>query len=97
MFIVLVAEAREAFIKQFSSLEASTGMLSAQLHGITAALNCTVSLTEEEKEEKERKKDEGMRAVCQMFTSTAVMITGSQKQLKQALLDLDNMVGKSNT
>lgn len=85
-------EAREAFIKQFSSLEASTGMLSAQLHGITAALNCTVSLTEEEKEEKERKKDEGMRAVCQMFTSTAVMITGSQKQLKQALLDLDNMV-----
>ncbi|KAK7896102.1 hypothetical protein WMY93_021427 [Mugilogobius chulae] len=34
-------EAREAFIKQFASLESSTGELSAQLHGLAVTLNCT--------------------------------------------------------
>ncbi|XP_040915110.1 laminin subunit gamma-3 isoform X1 [Toxotes jaculatrix] len=83
-------EAREAFIKQFSLLEASTGTLLAQLHGITSTLNCSISMTEEEG--KERGKDEGSRAVCQTFTDTVFMIRASQKQLKQATLDLDNMI-----
>lgn len=89
-------EAREAFIKQFASLEASTGALSAQLHGITAALNCTDTsgLTQEGEDGwKEKGKDEGTRAaVCQMFTSTEVMIAASQRRLKKATLDLDDMV-----
>uniref|UniRef100_A0A3Q1H167 Laminin, gamma 3 n=1 Tax=Acanthochromis polyacanthus TaxID=80966 RepID=A0A3Q1H167_9TELE len=87
-------EAREAFIKQFSLLEASTGSLLAQLHGITSTLNCSISKTEEDG--KERRKDESGRGVCQTFTETLLMITASQKQLKQATLDLDSMVGHSN-
>ncbi|XP_044031394.1 laminin subunit gamma-3 [Siniperca chuatsi] len=83
-------EAREAFIKQFSLLEASTGTLLAQLHGITSTLNCSISMTGEER--KERRKDEGSRGVCQTFTETIFMIRASQKQLKQATLDLDNMI-----
>ncbi|XP_034565301.1 laminin subunit gamma-3 isoform X1 [Notolabrus celidotus] len=83
-------EAREAFIKQFSLLEASTGTLLAQLHSITSTLNCSISMTEEEREES--RKDEGSRAVCQTFTETISMIRGSQKQLKQATLDLDSMI-----
>uniref|UniRef100_A0A3B5B3F7 Laminin subunit gamma-3-like n=1 Tax=Stegastes partitus TaxID=144197 RepID=A0A3B5B3F7_9TELE len=83
-------EARETFIKQFSLLEASTGTLLAQLHGITSTLNCSISMTEEEG--KERRKDERSRGVCQTFTETLLMIRASQKQLKQATLDLDNMI-----
>lgn len=83
-------EARETFIRQFSLLEASTGSLLAQLHGITSTLNCSISKTEEDG--KERRKDESGRGVCQTFTETLLMITASQKQLKQATLDLDSMV-----
>nr|XP_020475128.1 laminin subunit gamma-3-like [Monopterus albus] len=83
-------EAREAFIKQFSLLEASTGKLLAQLQVITSALNCSISMTK--KEGKERRKNEGSRSVCQTFTETVFMIRASQKQLKQATLDLDNMI-----
>ncbi|XP_031173603.1 laminin subunit gamma-3 [Sander lucioperca] len=83
-------EAREAFIKQFSLLEASTGTLLAQLHGITSTLNCSISMTGEEG--KDRRKDEGSRGVCQTFTETMFMVRASQKKLKQATLDLDNMI-----
>lgn len=93
-FFVL-PEAREAFIKQFSLLEASTGTLLAQLHGITSTLNCSISMTEGERNES--RKDEGSKGVCQTFTETISMIRASEKQLKQATLDLDNMVGESNT
>ncbi|XP_053267613.1 laminin subunit gamma-3 [Pleuronectes platessa] len=79
-------EAREAFVKQFSSLEGSTGALLAQLHGITTTLNCSISMTEE------AGKDEGSSAVCQTFTDTVLMIRISQKQLKQAIVDLDSMI-----
>lgn len=92
--LFVLSEAREAFIKQFSLLEASTGTLLAQLHGITSTLNCSISMTEEEG--KERRKDEGSRGVCQTFTETVFVIRASQTQLKQATLNLDNMVGKSN-
>ncbi|KAK2819369.1 hypothetical protein Q5P01_024930 [Channa striata] len=81
-------EAREAFIKQFSLLEASTGTLLAQLYGITNSLNCSISMTEKE----EKEKDEGGRGVCRTFADTVSMIRASQKQLKQATLDLDNMI-----
>ncbi|XP_068190889.1 laminin subunit gamma-3 [Antennarius striatus] len=74
-------EAREAFIKQFSLLEASAGRLSAQLHGVTSALNCSGNVTDEEPV-----------AVCQTFTKTLSMMGASQEQLKQATLDLDNMI-----
>ncbi|KAM7392591.1 hypothetical protein PAMA_007618 [Pampus argenteus] len=83
-------EAREAFIKQFSLLEASTGTLLAQLHSVTSTLNCSISITEEEG--KERRKGEGSRDVCQTFTETVLAIRASQTQLKQATLDLDNMI-----
>lgn len=92
--LFVLSEAREAFIKQFSLLEASTRTLSAQLNSITTTLNCSISTTEEEG--KERRKDEGSRGVCQTFTETLFMVRASQKQLKQATLDLDNMVGESN-
>lgn len=87
-----LSEAREAFIKQFSLLEASTGTLLAQLHEITSALNCGMSMTEEEG--KERREDEESRGVCQTFTGTMFIVRASQRQLQQATLDLDNMVGK---
>ncbi|XP_032425902.1 laminin subunit gamma-3 [Xiphophorus hellerii] len=87
-------EAREAFIKQFSLLEASAGALSAQLHGITFALNCSISLTEEEDEEegKDGRKDEESTGACRTFTKILLMIRASRDQLKQATLDLDNVV-----
>ncbi|XP_028274254.1 laminin subunit gamma-3 [Parambassis ranga] len=79
-------EAREAFIKQFSLLEASTGALLAQLHDVTFTLNCSSSVKEKDG------KDERSRSVCQAFTETLLVIRASQKQLKQATLDLDNMI-----
>ncbi|MEQ2300951.1 hypothetical protein AMECASPLE_031029 [Ameca splendens] len=87
-------EAREAFIKQFSLLEASAGALSAQLHGITFALNCSISMTEEEdgKEGKDGRKGEKRRGACQTFTEILLMIRSSGDQLKQATLDLDNVI-----
>ncbi|XP_029024398.1 laminin subunit gamma-3 isoform X2 [Betta splendens] len=83
-----VQEARDAFLKQFSMLEASAGTLLAQLHGITASLNCSISVTEEEEEEEE---DEGS-SECRTFTGAVLAITASQGRLKQATLALDNMV-----
>lgn len=88
---LVFSEAREAFIKQFSLLEASTVKLLAHLHGITATLNCSISMRE--KEGNESRKDDENRGVCQTFTETIFMMSGSQKQLQQATLDLDNMVG----
>ncbi|XP_013862069.1 laminin subunit gamma-3 [Austrofundulus limnaeus] len=81
-------EAREAFIKQFSLLEASTGALLAQLHGVTVTLNCSVSALEEEG--KETKKDE--RGACQTLAETTLAIRASDEQLKQATLDLDSLI-----
>ncbi|KAM3873803.1 laminin subunit gamma-3 [Diretmus argenteus] len=85
-------EAREAFMKQLSMLEASTRTLSAQLHGITSALNCSINMTEDEGKEKGEKKNDGSKGACQTFTDSLFMITASQKQLKQATQDLDNMI-----
>ncbi|KAL6096645.1 lamc3 [Pungitius sinensis] len=87
-------EAREAFIKQFSLLGASHGALLAQLHGITSALNCSISVTEEEAKERRRrrKEEEGSRGVCHTFTQAALAVTASQKRLEEATLDLDNMI-----
>lgn len=89
----VISEAREAFVKQFSSLEASTGRLLARLHGITSALNCSLSVTEggRTRSEESGKTDEG---VCQSFSDAALVIRRSQKRLQQATLDLDNMVGR---
>ncbi|XP_029371382.1 laminin subunit gamma-3 isoform X2 [Echeneis naucrates] len=83
-------QAREAFIKQFSLLEAYTGTLLAQLHGITSTSNCSISMTEDEA--KERGKDEESRGLCQTLADTVLIIRASQKQLKQATLDLDNVI-----
>ncbi|KAM4720367.1 laminin subunit gamma-3 [Anableps anableps] len=87
-------EAREAFIKQFSLLEASAGTLSAQLHSIAFALNCSISMTEDEDGEdgKGERKDEKSREACQTFTEILLMIMASRDQLKQATLDLDNVI-----
>ncbi|XP_034047896.1 LOW QUALITY PROTEIN: laminin subunit gamma-3 [Thalassophryne amazonica] len=79
-------EAREALIKQFSLLEASAHTLLSQLHGITSALNCSISMTEDER------KNDGSGAACQTLTEYLFEIRTSQKQLKQATQDLDNMV-----
>jgi len=91
-FLVIFSEAREAFIKQFSSLEASAGTLLAQLHGITSTLNC--STTEEEEEEEGRKDGGSKQAVCRTFTETMSAVAASHKRLKQAALDLDSVVGE---
>ncbi|KAF7662191.1 hypothetical protein LDENG_00243610 [Lucifuga dentata] len=85
-------EAREAFIKQFSLLEASTRSLLAQLHGITSTLNCSISMAEDEGKEEGEREDEETRTVCQTFTEFVFIIRGSQKQLKLATYDLDNMI-----
>ncbi|CAG5867641.1 unnamed protein product [Menidia menidia] len=83
-------EARESFIKQFSLLENSTATLLAQLHGITFILNCSIITTEEDR--KDMRMDERSRDVCQTFTDTLLMIRASEKQLKQATQDMDNMI-----
>lgn len=88
----LLPEAREAFIKQFSLLEASTGTLLAQLHSVAVTSNCSVSVVEEEG--KDTKKDE--RSACRTLTETTLAVRTADKELKQATLDLDNMVGHSN-
>ncbi|KAM4634707.1 laminin subunit gamma-3 [Polymixia lowei] len=85
-------EAREAFVKQFPELEASTRALSAQLRSISAAFNCSVGATEEEGSGTGERKNAKSGGVCQTFTDSVFMIRASQKQLKQATLDLDNMV-----
>ncbi|XP_068430777.1 laminin subunit gamma-3 [Clinocottus analis] len=85
-------EAREAFIKQFSSLEASAGALLAQLHGVTITLNCGVGVTEEEGKERRRRKDGGSHGVCRAFAETTAVVAASHKQLTRATLDLDNMI-----
>uniref|UniRef100_A0A1A7X3X2 Laminin, gamma 3 n=1 Tax=Iconisemion striatum TaxID=60296 RepID=A0A1A7X3X2_9TELE len=81
-------EAQEAFIKQFSLLGASAGTLLAQLHGITFTLNCSISMTEGEDTEEDKRS----RRVCQTLTETALVIRASEKQLKQATLDLDHVI-----
>ncbi|KAF6721114.1 Laminin subunit gamma-3 [Oryzias melastigma] len=83
-------EAREAFIKQFSSLEAATGTLSAQLHGLTFTLNCSISVTQAQGSD--GRKDERHGGVCRTFTDALLMIKAAERRLKRATLDLDNMI-----
>lgn len=88
-------EAREAFIKQFSSLEASTGGLLARLHGVASALNCSLDVTETtevEEEEEEQGDGGGSQAACQALARAAATAGRSQGRLRQATLDLDSMV-----
>uniref|UniRef100_A0A8C5G955 Laminin, gamma 3 n=1 Tax=Gouania willdenowi TaxID=441366 RepID=A0A8C5G955_GOUWI len=87
-------EAREAFIKQFFLLKASSGSLLAQLHDATSSLNCSLSTVEEEEKKKESLDDQNRR-LCQGFTETLLRIQASQTQINQATLDLDNMVSPS--
>lgn len=81
-------EAREAFIKHMSLLEASSGTLAGQLHDITSTLNCSISATQEER--KEMRKDERSRGLCQAFSGALMTMGTNQRKLKQATLDLHN-------
>lgn len=89
-FAPLSSEAREAFIKQFSSLEAPTGGLLAQLHAIESTLNCSLTATET------KEGGNSSQAACRTLARAAATVRGSQRQLRQATLDLDSMVGRSN-
>lgn len=79
-------EAREVFIEQFSQLGTSTHSLSAQLHGTSSALNCSISRKGEEEG------DEGRRNVCRMLTDSLSVVRTAQKQLQQATVDLGNVM-----
>lgn len=92
IFSCVISEAREAFIKQFTSLEASTGSLLAQLHGVTSALNCSLGVTEGGRTSGGQS-EETDEAACRRFSEAALVIRRSQTQLRRATLDLDNMVG----
>lgn len=46
-----------------------------------------------EEEGKDRRMDEKRRDACRTYTDTLLVIASSEKQLKQATLDLDSMVG----
>ncbi|KAK6316218.1 hypothetical protein J4Q44_G00137420, partial [Coregonus suidteri] len=90
-----IQEAKEALVKQFALLETSTHTLSAQLHTVTPAMNCSASMEEEqegEKEEEEEGKEEGRRTLCRTLADSVSVVRSAQTQLKQATLDLDNMV-----
>ncbi|XP_077442006.1 laminin subunit gamma-3 isoform X1 [Vanacampus margaritifer] len=80
-------EAQEAFVQQFSSLEASTGALAARLRDLAAALNCSVGTKGEEV-----KGDEERGGVCQAVVAIAQVVGESRTQLQQATKDLDNMI-----
>ncbi|XP_021446264.2 laminin subunit gamma-3 isoform X1 [Oncorhynchus mykiss] len=79
-----IQEAKEAFVKQFALLETSTHTLSAQLHTVATALNCSASMEEEQ--------EEGWRTLCRTLADSVSVIRSARTQLTQATLDLDNMV-----
>nr|XP_046224234.1 laminin subunit gamma-3-like [Oncorhynchus gorbuscha]XP_046224235.1 laminin subunit gamma-3-like [Oncorhynchus gorbuscha] len=88
-----IQEAKEALVKQFALMETSTHTLSAQLHNVTPAMNCSASMEEEQEEEKKEKgKEDGRRTLCSTLGDTLSVVRSAQTQLKQATLDLDNMV-----
>lgn len=86
----VLLEAREAFIKQFSSLEAPIGGLLKQLHGIEWTMNCSLNATET------KQGGDSRRMACRVLARAAAMVEGSHRQLRQATLDLDSMVGKNS-
>ncbi|CAB1318789.1 unnamed protein product, partial [Coregonus sp. 'balchen'] len=72
-----IQEAKEALVKQFALLETSTHTLSAQLHTVTPAMNCSASMEEEqegEKEEEEEGKEEGRRTLCRTLADSASVV-----------------------
>lgn len=79
------AEAREAFIKQFSQLETSAQTLQLQLRSIATALNCNLT----ESEEGKTLKDENE---CQELVDTLSTALNMQDQLQKMTLDLNSMV-----
>ncbi|XP_071011165.1 laminin subunit gamma-3-like [Oncorhynchus clarkii lewisi] len=88
-----IQEAKEALVKQFALMETSTRTLSAQLHNVTPAMNCSASMEKEQEEEKKEKgKEDGRGTLCSTLGDALSVVRSAQTQLKQATLDLDNMV-----
>uniref|UniRef100_A0A3P8XGZ4 Laminin, gamma 3 n=1 Tax=Esox lucius TaxID=8010 RepID=A0A3P8XGZ4_ESOLU len=85
-----IQEAKEAFVRRFALLEVSTHSLSAQLNTVTTALNCSVSGEVQPEEEVGDK--EGWGTLCRGLAGSVAVVTRARTQLKQATLDLDNMV-----
>ncbi len=83
------AEAREAFIKQFSQLETSAQTLQLQLRSIAMALNC--NLTDSGKVTEEEKTLKGENE-CQELGDTLSAALNMQDQLQKMNLDLNSMV-----
>ncbi|XP_061658227.1 laminin subunit gamma-3 [Syngnathoides biaculeatus] len=75
-------EAREAFLRQFSSLAGSAGAMEARLRDLAAASNCSL----EEKEEEER------GGTCRTLGRVALVVGESRRQLERATEDLDSAV-----
>lgn len=76
----------------------STHTLSAQLHNVTPAMNCSASMEEEQEEEKkEEGKEDRRRTLCSTLADAVSVVRSAQTQLKQATLDLDNMVSGTFT
>jgi hypothetical protein len=83
------AEAREAFIKQFSQLETSAQTLQLQLRSIATALNCNLTDSGRESEKGKTLKGENE---CQELVDTLSTALNMQDQLQKMTLDLNSMV-----
>nr|XP_055055591.1 laminin subunit gamma-3 [Misgurnus anguillicaudatus]XP_055055592.1 laminin subunit gamma-3 [Misgurnus anguillicaudatus]XP_055055593.1 laminin subunit gamma-3 [Misgurnus anguillicaudatus] len=88
--LLAIQEAREAFIKQFSQLETSAQTLQLQLRNIAAALNCNLTVGDEEStEEKETSRREHE---CRELVDTLSAVLNMQEQLQTMTNDLNSMV-----
>ncbi|KAL0965256.1 hypothetical protein UPYG_G00278840 [Umbra pygmaea] len=84
-----IQEAKEAFVRQFALLEISTHSMTAQLNTVTTALNCS-AMWEEGQQEKEN--EVGWGSLCSGLADSVAVVRSASTQLKQATLDLNNMV-----
>ncbi|XP_016298992.1 laminin subunit gamma-3-like [Sinocyclocheilus anshuiensis] len=87
--LLAIQEAREAFIKQFSQLEASAQTLQLQLRSIATALNCNLTDNGEDTEEGKTLKGENE---CQELVDTISSALNMQDQLQKLTLELNSMV-----
>ncbi|KAJ8339181.1 hypothetical protein SKAU_G00359670 [Synaphobranchus kaupii] len=77
-----IQEAREAFVSQFTQLEASARTLAVRLRSVIKAMNCSSEGNEEE----------GRRRVCGALTRPAASVSAAQVELRKAIHTLGSMV-----
>lgn len=96
IFFCVCAEAREAFISQFTQLETSAQALQLQLHNFASIMNCSLLKDEASTSSEGENNTPNATNECRALVDTFATVTETQAQLQKMTSDLNSLVSVHN-